>query len=71
MFRLCMTLSGLFVAIGVALTAWSANGLVVIVPADELALAVSRANTANHYLLLHALALLGVTVAHARHLRLG
>lgn len=64
MSRLWMTLSGLFGAIGVALAAWSTHGLPAIVPADELALAVSRANTANQYLLLHALALLGVAVAH-------
>lgn len=62
--RIWMTLSGLFGAIGVALAAWSTHGLPAIVPADELALAVSRANTANQYLLLHALALLGVAVAH-------
>ena len=61
--RLWMTLSGLFGAIGVAVAAWSTHGLPAIVPADELALAVSRANTANQYLLLHALALLGVAVA--------
>lgn len=61
--RLWMTLSGLFGAIGVAVAAWSTHGLPAIVPADELALAISRANTANQYLLLHALALLGVAVA--------
>jgi uncharacterized membrane protein YgdD (TMEM256/DUF423 family) len=58
-----MTLSGLFGAIGVAVAAWSTHGLAAIVPADELALAVNRANTANQYLLLHALALQGVAVA--------
>ena len=61
--RLWMTLSGLFGAIGIAVAAWSTHGLPAIVPADELALAISRANTANQYLLLHALALLGVAVA--------
>jgi len=63
MLRLWMTLSGLFGAIGVAVAAWRTHGLPAIVPADVLALAVSRANTANQYLLLHALALLGVAVA--------
>lgn len=61
--RLWMTLSGLFGAIGVAVAAWSTHGLPALVPADELALAVSRANTANQYLLIHALALLGVALA--------
>ncbi len=61
--RLWMTLSGLFGAIGVAMAAWSAHGLAAFVPPDELAHAISRANTANQYLLVHALALLGVGVA--------
>lgn len=62
--RYWMLLSGLFGATGVAVAAWSTHGLPAIVPADELALATSRASTANLYLLLHALALLGVSVAH-------
>lgn len=61
--RLWMTLSGLFGAIGVAAAAWSTHGLAAIVPADELAVALQRAQTANLYLLVHALALLGVAVA--------
>jgi uncharacterized membrane protein YgdD (TMEM256/DUF423 family) len=61
-----MTLSGLFGAMGVAVAAWSTHGLPALVPANELALAVSRANTANQYLLLHALALLGVAAAQLR-----
>lgn len=48
-----------------AVTARSTLGLPAIVPADELALAINRANTANQHLL-HALALLGVTVAQRR-----
>lgn len=63
MHRVWMSLAGLFGATGVALAAWSTHGLPAIVAADELALAVSRANTANQYLLLHALALLGVAVS--------
>lgn len=61
--RLWMTMSGLFGAIGVAMAAWSAHGLAAFVPPDELAHAIGRANTANQYLLVHALALLGVGVA--------
>lgn len=61
--RLWMTLAGLFGATGVALSAWSAHGLAALVPAHELAQAISRASTANQFLLFHALALLGVAVA--------
>ena len=61
--RLWMTLAGLLGALGVAASAWSAHGLAAIVPPDELAQAIHRANTANQYLLVHALALLGVAVA--------
>lgn len=63
MHRLWMTLSGLLGTVGVAVAAWSTHGLPALVPADELAVAVSRANTANQYLLVHALALLGVALA--------
>lgn len=63
MHRLWMILSGLLGTVGVAVAAWSTHGLPALVPADELAVAVSRANTANQYLLVHALALLGVALA--------
>ena len=61
-----MVLAGVLGTTGMVLAAWSSHGLAALVPADELALAVSRAQTANQYLMVHALALLGLAIAHGQ-----
>ena len=53
----------MFGAVGVASSAWTAHGLAALVAAPDLPLALSRAQTANQFLLLHAVALLGLSVA--------
>lgn len=62
-FSFWILIAGLAGAAGVGLSAWSSHGLArLITDPDALQFARERAQTANHYLLIHALALLGTGV---------
>lgn len=57
-----MTLTGLLGALGVAMAAWSTHGLALVVPIEQLPLALERAHAATLHHMLHTLALFGVAL---------
>lgn len=60
-FSLWIFMAGVLGALAIGLSAWGSHGLPLLIPdPDALQIAKERAQTANHFLLFHALALLGI-----------